>query len=176
MQKLIKEEPFVDVILPNYNKAEFLEEAINSVITQTYKNWHLYIIDDHSNDNSLEIIDKFSGLKNVNIIKLNKNKGPSFCRNYVMRLSKSKYISFLDSDDSWFEDKLEKQIAFMEENGLSFTYTDYTPFFENNGKKKFKGKTFKSIRKIAKYYKVSSGTLAGKLSRGIPIKKALRLK
>ena len=59
MQKLIKEEPFVDVILPNYNKAEFLEEAINSVITQTYENWHLYIIDDHSNDSSLKIIDKF---------------------------------------------------------------------------------------------------------------------
>ena len=142
MQKLIKEEPFVDVILPNYNKAEFLEEAINSVITQTYKNWHLYIIDDHSNDSSLKIIDKFSDLKNVNIIKLNKNMGPSFCRNYVMRLSKSKYISFLDSDDSWFEDKLEKQIFFMEENDLSFTYTDYIPFFENKNEKKFKKRTF----------------------------------
>ena len=142
MQKLIKEEPFVDVILPNYNKAKFLEEAINSVITQTYNNWHLYIIDDHSNDSSLKIIDKFSDLKNVNIIKLNKNMGPSFCRNYVMRLSKSKYISFLDSDDSWFEDKLEKQISFMEENDLNFTYTDYIPFFENKNEKKFKKRTF----------------------------------
>ena len=141
MQKLIKEEPFVDVILPNYNKAKFLEEAINSVITQTYKDWHLYIIDDHSNDSSLKIIDKFSNLKNVNIIKLNKNMGPSFCRNYVMRLSKSKYISFLDSDDSWFEDKLEKQISFMEENDLNFTYTDYIPFFENKNEKKFKKRT-----------------------------------
>ena len=73
MKKLIeKEEPFVDVILPNYNKAEFLEEAINSVINQTYKNWHLYIADDHSNDNSLEIINKFSNLNNVNIIRLKK--------------------------------------------------------------------------------------------------------
>ena len=141
MQTFVREKPFVDVILPNYNKAEFLEEAINSVITQTYNNWHLYIIDDHSNDSSLKIIDKFSNLKNVNIIKLNKNMGPSFCRNYVMRLSKSKYISFLDSDDSWFEDKLEKQIFFMEENDLSFTYTDYIPFFENKNEKKFKKRT-----------------------------------
>ena len=134
MQIFIREKIFVDVILPNYNKTEFLEEAINSVITQTYKNWHLYIIDDNSSDNSEEIIDKFSNLKNVTIIKLQKNKGPSFCRNYAMRISKSKYISFIDSDDSWLSDKLEKQIYFMEKNNLSFTCTDYMPFFESFGK------------------------------------------
>ena len=60
MQTFIREKVFVDVILPNYNKTEFLEEAINSVFTQTYKNWHLYIIDDNSSDNSEKIIDKFS--------------------------------------------------------------------------------------------------------------------
>jgi len=142
MQIFIREKIFVDVILPNYNKTEFLDEAINSVITQTYKNWHLYIIDDNSSDNSEKIIDKFSNLKNVTIIKLQKNKGPSFCRNYATRISKSKYISFIDSDDSWLSDKLEKQIYFMEKNNLSFTYTDYTPFFENFGKKKIKKRTF----------------------------------
>ena len=142
MQTIIREKTLVDVILPNYNKAEFLEEAINSVITQTYKNWHLYIIDDNSSDNSEEIIDKFSNLKNVTIIKLQKNKGPSFCRNYAMRISKSKYISFIDSDDSWLSDKLEKQIYFMEKHNLSFTYTDYTPFFESFGKKKIRKRTF----------------------------------
>ena len=142
METFIREKTLVDVILPNYNKAEFLEEAINSVITQTYKNWHLYIIDDNSSDNSEEIIDKFSNLKNITIIKLQKNKGPSFCRNYALRISKSKYISFIDSDDSWLSDKLEKQIYFMEKHNLSFTYTDYTPFFENFGKKKIKKRTF----------------------------------
>jgi len=142
MQIFIRKKIFIDVILPNYNKTEFLEEAINSVITQTYKNWHLYIIDDNSSDNSEEIIDKFSNLKNITIIKLQKNKGPSFCRNYALRISKSKYISFIDSDDSWLSDKLEKQIYFMEKNNLSFTYTDYTPFFENFGKKKIKKRTF----------------------------------
>jgi len=142
METFIREKTSVDVILPNYNKAEFLEEAINSVITQTYKNWHLYIIDDNSSDNSEKIIDKFSNLKNVTIIKLQKNKGPSFCRNYAMRISKSKYISFIDSDDSWLSDKLEKQIIFMEKHNLSFTYTDYTPFFESFGKKKIRKRTF----------------------------------
>jgi len=137
-----KKDSFVDIILPNYNKGKFIEEAINSAINQTYKNWNLYIIDDHSSDNSEEIIDKFSHLKNVTIIKLYKNKGPSFCRNYAMRISKSKYISFIDSDDSWLSNKLEKQIAFMEKFNLSFTYTDYTPFFESFGKKKIKTRTF----------------------------------
>jgi len=142
MQTFTKKKSFVDVILPNYNKAEFLEEAINSVIAQTYKNWHLYIIDDHSDDNSAKVIDKFSNLGNVTVIKLHKNKGPSFCRNYAMRISKSKYISFIDSDDSWLSDKLEKQITFMEKHNLTFTYTDYTPFFESFGKKKIKKRTF----------------------------------
>ena len=138
METFVREKPFADVILPNYNKADFLEEAINSVITQTYKNWHLYIIDDHSTDNSMNIINKFSNLKNVTIVKLHKNKGPSFCRNYAMRISKSKYISFIDSDDSWANNKLERQIDFMEKNSLNFTYTDYTTFFEDGGEKKIK--------------------------------------
>ena len=136
-----KKKILVDVILPNYQKDKFLGEAINSVINQTYKNWHLYIIDDHSTDNSVKIIDRYLNLENVTIIKLKKNKGPSFCRNYAMRISKSKYISFIDSDDSWKSDKLEKQIQFMEKNNLNFTYTDYTPFFENNGEKKIKKST-----------------------------------
>ena len=120
----------VDVILPNYNKNDFLEEAINSVLKQTYKNWHMYIIDDHSNDNSWSTIQKYSDFKNLTHIRLNKNMGPSFCRNYGMRISKSKYISFIDSDDTWERVKLEKQINFMEKNNLCFTYTDYIPFLK----------------------------------------------
>ena len=136
-----REDPYVDVILPNYNKSEYLKEAINSVVNQTYKNWILYIIDDYSNDNSKKIIDEFSNLKNIKIFKLKKNKGPSFCRNFAMRISKSKYISFIDSDDAWLPKKLEKQIFFMEKNNLTFTYTDYTPFIENRRKKVVKKKT-----------------------------------
>ena len=141
MNKIYNREAFVDVILPNYNKGQFLEEAIGSVVEQTYKKWHLYILDDNSTDNSKKIIDKFSYLKNVTIVKLKKNKGPSFCRNFGMRISSSKYISFIDSDDSWVLDKLEKQILYMEKNNLTFTYTDYTPFFQNNGVKNIKKKT-----------------------------------
>ena len=136
-----KNNPSVDIILPNYNKGEFLEEAINSLISQTYKNWHTYIIDDNSNDNSWPIIKKFSQLTNITSIRLNKNMGPSFCRNYAMRISKSKYISFIDSDDIWENVKLEKQISFMEKNNLYFTYSDYMPFFQTDKNKIYKKKT-----------------------------------
>ena len=61
--KTSSNETLVDIILPNYNKSKFIEDAINSVISQTYKNWHLYIIDDSSTDNSHEVINKFSNWK-----------------------------------------------------------------------------------------------------------------
>lgn len=131
----------IDIIMPNYNKANYLVDSIDSVINQTLKNWNLLIVDDHSSDNSLEIINKYTKYPNVNIIKLKKNKGPAFCRNLGMRLSNSKYISFIDSDDTWNIKKLEKQISFMEDNNFIFTYTDYTPFFEINRIKKIKKST-----------------------------------
>jgi len=141
MKISLREKIYVDVILPNYNKSKFLDEAIKSVLNQTFNKWHLYIIDDHSTDKSWSIIKEFSKLNNVTCVQLNKNMGPSFCRNYGMRISKSKYISFIDSDDTWKNTKLEKQIHFMEDNNFDFTYTDYVPFFQINEKKVYKSKT-----------------------------------
>ncbi len=127
----------VDVILPNYNKGKYLEEAINSVLNQTYKSWKLYIIDDHSNDNSNEVLEKFKKFENIFIQKLEKNKGPSFCRNLGIRLSTSELIAFLDSDDYWHEDKLSQQIKFMEKRNCKFSFTDYSSFYQTESKKKF---------------------------------------
>ncbi len=128
---------FVDIIMPNFNKEKYLNDSINSIINQTYKNWKLYIIDDCSKDKSKEILKKFQEYKNIKIIKLNKNKGPSFCRNYGMRISSSKYISFIDSDDYWTESKLKEQIDFMKNENIDFSYTDYSPFFEKDNTKRF---------------------------------------
>ena len=121
----------VDIIIPNYNKGIYLKDCVSSVINQTYKNWFLYIIDDCSTDNSLQILDSFKKNDNIKIVKLNKNKGPSFCRNLGIRISKSKYISFLDSDDYWTDNKLQDQIYFMTKNKYNFTYTDYITIFES---------------------------------------------
>ena len=72
MQKIIEKNVNVDVVLPNNNKEKYLKEAIESVIAQTYKNWHMYILDDSSSDNSWEIIKKLSNLNNVTAIRLKK--------------------------------------------------------------------------------------------------------
>ncbi len=153
----ITEGPFIDIIMPNYNKAEFISEAVDSVVKQSYKNWYLYIIDGGSTDLSLQKLSKFSKIKNIRIISFKRNKGPGFSRNYGMRISNSKYISFLDSDDGWSSDKLEKQLNLMRKNQYNFTYTDYTPFFQNKGKKIFKPKTnLKSNLNFSEFIKNTS--------------------
>jgi len=139
LTKFNNNEPAIDIILPNYNKSEFLEETIDSIFLQSYKNWNLFIIDDNSTDNSQNIVNKFKNKNNkITVIFLQKNKGVSFCRNLGIRLSNSKYIAFIDSDDYWDQNKLENQIIFMEKFNHKFTYTNYTPFVVKNNKKLFK--------------------------------------
>ena len=123
--------PTIDIIIPNYNKGKYIEECINSVLNQSYKNWQLYFIDDNSTDNSREIISKFKNFKNIKIFNLEKNMGPSYCRNLGIKNSLSDYIAFLDSDDFWPKNKLDVQINAMIRNDLNFSYTDLK-FFLNN--------------------------------------------
>ena len=114
-------------------------------------------MDGGSTDLSLQKLSKFSKIKNIRIISFKRNKGPGFSRNYGMRISNSKYISFLDSDDGWSSDKLEKQLNLMRKNQYNFTYTDYTPFFQNKGKKIFKQKTnLKSNLNFSEFIKNTS--------------------
>ena len=153
-----KNESHVDIILPNYNKGKFLEESINSVIKQTYKNWNLFIIDDNSTDESKKILKKYQ-LDNIKIILLSKNKGVAFCRNLGMRLSKAKYISFIDSDDYWTNNKLEDQILFMSKFNYKFTYTNYTPFIIKSDKKIYKKKVL--VPEMFNYYQFINNTSIG---------------
>mgnify|MGYP000937333799 FL=1 len=131
----------IDIIMPNFNKCEFLSEAINSVLSQTYKNWKLYIIDDYSSDNSERILKKYIKNKKIKIFFLKKNKGPSFCRNFGLKKSNAKYIAFLDSDDYWKKNKLKNQINFMITKNYPFTFTDYIPIFQNKNLKKILKRT-----------------------------------
>ena len=126
----------IDIIIPNFNKAKYLSQCLDSIISQTYKNWKVYLIDDNSNDNSKEILSKYQNIENIKIFILKKNKGPAYCRNLGIQKSNSKLIAFLDSDDYWPEDKLEKQINYMLSTNCNFTYTDFCFFFNDNFKKK----------------------------------------
>jgi len=100
----------VSVIIPTYNRAKFLEEAINSVLNQTYKDFEIIVVDDGSTDNTKEIIRKFGEI----IYIYQKNKGVSSARNKGIKMSRGEYIAFLDSDDLWLKRKLEKQMKIFE--------------------------------------------------------------
>lgn len=114
----------VSVIMPAYNTGKYIYDSINSVIKQTYSNWELVIVDDCSTDNSIEVIQSFHDSR-IRLFKNKINSGAAFSRNYALREAKGKWVAFLDSDDIWAPEKLEKQIKFMKDNNYSFTFTDY---------------------------------------------------
>lgn len=116
----------VSIIMPSYNTGQYISETINTVINQTYSNWELIIVDDCSSDNTDEIIQPYLKDKRINYYKNSKNYGAAISRNRALRSAKGKWIAFLDSDDLWLPQKLELQINFMESNGYSFSYTNYS--------------------------------------------------
>lgn len=116
----------VSIIMPNYNCAKYIDETVNSVLSQTYTNWELLIVDDCSNDNSLETIKSYAEKdERIKLFVNEKNSGAAASRNRALREAGGRWIAFLDSDDLWTADKLEKQIKFMEDNGYKFSCTDY---------------------------------------------------
>ena len=115
----------IDIILPNFNSSNYINETLKSVINQTYTNWNLIIVDDCSDKKTINILKKYSKNKKFKVYWLKKNRGAGYCRNYAIKKSKSPYIAFIDSDDIWKKNKLEQQVNFMEKNNYSFTYTNY---------------------------------------------------
>lgn len=104
----------VSIIMPTYNCADFIGESIKSVLYQTYKNWELIISDDCSKDNTEDIVNEFIKIDNrIKYYKLKENSGAAIARNLAVDKAKGEFIAFLDSDDLWTNDKLEKQINWM---------------------------------------------------------------
>lgn len=123
----------VSIIMPNYNCEKFLDETINSVLNQTYPDWELLIVDDCSTDNSVEKIKSFCNKDNrVKLFVNEKNSGAAASRNLALREASGKWIAFLDSDDLWLPEKLEKQLIFMVNNGYWFSFTKYRQINEES--------------------------------------------
>jgi glycosyltransferase involved in cell wall biosynthesis len=116
----------ISIITPSYNSAKFIVSTIESVVNQTYQNWEMIIVDDDSKDGSTDIIKNYTEKdKRIRLIKLNKNVGVANARNQAILECKGDYIAFLDSDDLWLSEKLEKQLNFMLENQYTFTYLSF---------------------------------------------------
>lgn len=122
----------VSIIMPSYNTAQYIRESIESVLSQTYGDWELIIVDDCSTDNTDEIVQPFLSDDRIKYFKNEQNSGAAVSRNKALREAKGKWIAFLDSDDLWLPEKLEKQIAFMKENNYKFSYTEYEKIDEES--------------------------------------------
>lgn len=125
------EDGLVSIITPAYNAAAYIAETIASVLAQTYPNWEMLIVNDCSKDNTAEIVQSYAAKdKRIKLINLKQNSGAAVARNTAIQNAKGRYIAFLDSDDLWKKEKLQKQIEFMKKNCYAFTFTSYEHFKE----------------------------------------------
>lgn len=116
----------VSIIMPTYNCAQYIPQSIESVLAQTVTDWELLIVDDRSTDDTARIVAGYMAKHpNIRYHCLAENGGPAAARTEAMRRATGKYVAFLDSDDLWTPDKLEKQIAFMRRTGADFSATAY---------------------------------------------------
>jgi glycosyltransferase involved in cell wall biosynthesis len=123
----------VSVIIPFFNGVEWLEEAVQSALNQTYKNIEIIVVNDGSSEDVSDFLNKF---QDKIIYHYQKNQGSAVARNWGMKNSRGDYLAFLDSDDIWFPEKLEKQIACMETYGFVWCHTGFYNWWPMNGKMK----------------------------------------
>ncbi len=117
----------VSIIVPVYNAANYIENTIKMVCEQTYKDWELILVDDASRDGSTDVIENFirNQGKRIRLIRKKTNQGAAEARNTGIDQSSGRFIAFLDADDVWMPDKLEKQVAYMEKTGAAFCFHAY---------------------------------------------------
>ena len=109
----------VSVIIPVYNSAKYIADAIDSALAQTYKNYEIIVVDDGSTDNTKEIVTQYT-IRHTPYVKYiyQENKGLSGARNTGIKNAKGEFIAFLDADDIWLPEKLEHQIKFMDSDNV----------------------------------------------------------
>lgn len=119
-------QPLVSIIMPTYNCGKYISDAINSIIKQTISDWEIQIVDDCSSDNTEEILKPFlKEYANIHYTRFSQNNGAAAARTESIRRATGKYCAFLDADDIWDPEKLEKQISFMQQKHINFSCTAY---------------------------------------------------
>lgn len=121
----------VSVVMPTYNCAKYIAQSVESVLAQTVTDWELRIVDDCSTDDTRHVLQPYlEKYPNIFYECLEKNSGPATARNKALAKVQGRYVAFLDSDDLWNPDKLEKQIEFMQKSGAKFSCTGYAQMNE----------------------------------------------
>lgn len=124
----------VSIIMPTFNCARYIAESIDSVLAQTYEDWELWIVDDQSEDDTLQTIERYLADERIRYVCLETHGGAAAARNRGLQLARGQYIAFLDSDDLWMPEKLEKQVDFLERHraeGCHFCCAAYTKMDEH---------------------------------------------
>lgn len=125
----------ISIIMPAYNSENYIAEAIESVIGQTYTEWELLVIDDYSSDQTTKIIQKYmENDTRIQLIRKKQNDGVAVTRNIGIQKAKGEFIAFLDSDDVWKSNKLEEQLKLQRKTGAAIIYCSYDFVDENNKK------------------------------------------
>ncbi len=138
-------EKLVSIITPTYNCGAFIARTIDSVLAQSYKKWEMIIVDDRSTDDTKSVVDEYMARDSrIKYHLLGENSGAAVARTVAMRLAEGSYMAFLDSDDIWMPEKLERQIAWMEENGHAFSCTAYEQIDEDDNSL---GRIIKTVKK-----------------------------
>lgn len=117
----------VSVVIPTYNSGLYIKEAVDSVLRQSYKNFEIIVVDDGSIDDTKSILSQYIKTGKIKYL-FQENKGPAVARNSGIKHSKGEFVAFLDADDIWQDDKLEKQLPLFSDTDVSLVYSD-TLFF-----------------------------------------------
>ena len=129
-EKTANESAKVGIVTPAYNSGGTIEKTLNSILEQTYPDFEVFVVDDHSTDKTVEVVKKLCKKdKRIHLVQLKGDKGAAVARNLAIKCIEEdpafKYVAFLDSDDYWRKDKLKTQVEFMEKNKVAFSYGDY---------------------------------------------------
>lgn len=169
----------VSIITPAYNCKNTIKETYESIKSQTFCSWEWIVVEDNSSDGSFEFIkEMIKHDKRVVLLKTSVNRGAAVARNIGIERASGRFIAFLDADDLWKENKLERQISFMLSNNYCFTYTNYDLLYDNGLVKQFKPKkdktNYKSLLKrndIGCLTAIYDSTLIGKVYMPIDCEK-----
>ena len=124
---MAKVAPSISIIMPMYNCADTLHQSIASIQSQTRKDWELLLVDDGSTDQTYSLVLEAVAVDaRLRVFRLPKNAGAANARNHALEHSTGRYIAFLDADDTWNPNKLEKQISFMQGQGAGLCFTAYS--------------------------------------------------
>lgn len=122
----MESQPLVSVIMPCYNMASYISDSIKSVVAQTYPYWELLIVDDASTDETVNIIKSYAQSDTrIRFAVKKQNSGIADTRNQCIQMAQGQFLAFLDADDIWHPEKLEKQLKFMMEKKVGFSYSTY---------------------------------------------------